>query len=63
VKDHPTIYLQPWCIGCERADGYSGRLWCQDDVWGACDECDQKSVKYVIAPAALSTSKRGGTDD
>ena len=48
--NHPVIWLQPWCEGCERHSAYNeGRLWCQDDVWGKCDECDEKSVKYVLA--------------
>lgn len=47
---HETIWLQPWCDGCEKHAYGEGRLWCQDDVWGKCDECDAMPVKYVIAP-------------
>ena len=47
---HAIIWLQPWCDGCEKHD-YScdGRLWCQTDEWGHCDECGRASVKYVLA--------------
>ena len=44
-----TIWLQPWCEDCEKSS-YSpenGRLWCQDDVWGKCEDCDRKSVRYA----------------
>ena len=45
------IWLQPWCDYCEehyRSD--EGRTWCQDDVWGQCDECDAKAVRYELSP-------------
>lgn len=49
TQRHKTIWLQPWCDGCEKNFyGIEGRMWCQDDVWGKCDECEEKSVKYVI---------------
>jgi len=45
---HKTIWLQPWCDGCEKhASGSEGRLWCQDNVWDACEECGRKAVKYT----------------
>lgn len=48
---HTVIWLQPWCDGCERNDySEAGRLWCQDDPWGHCDECGAPAVKYVLAP-------------
>lgn len=52
MADYKTIWLQPWCDGCEtHAWGASGgRQWCQDDVWEDCSECGAKSVKYIIAP-------------
>ena len=43
--EHRTIWLQPHCV----SDSAEDRLWCQDDVWGACDECGTKSAKYIIA--------------
>jgi len=47
---HEVIWLQPWCDGCEKnAYGSDGRQWCEDDVWSKCDECEQASVKYVLA--------------
>jgi hypothetical protein len=64
-QTHKTIWLQPWCDGCEKAcygsdgsDGSDGRQWCQDNVWDQCEECDNKSVKYVIAtaPQALAAT-------
>jgi hypothetical protein len=50
-RHHETIWLQPWCDGCEThcRGGDEGRQWCQDDVWEKCDECGNKSVRYVIA--------------
>lgn len=47
--EHDVIWLQPWCDHCEWCDqGESGgRQWCQDDVWGKCDDCDRVPVKYV----------------
>jgi predicted nucleic acid-binding Zn ribbon protein len=51
--DHPVIYLQPWCDECERCqERYEGRMWCQDDAWGECPDCDRKAVKYVLAKVA-----------
>jgi hypothetical protein len=44
-KEHRVIYLEPSC--CSEAG--EDRHWCQDDAWGACDECGTKSVKYIIA--------------
>lgn len=45
--EHDVIWLQPWCDGCEKHCGYEGRNWCQDDVWGKCDECGNKSVRFI----------------
>jgi hypothetical protein len=47
-QQHKTIWLQPWCDGCERSS--EDRLWCQDDVWSYCDECGAPAVRYVLAP-------------
>jgi hypothetical protein len=60
--EHKEIWLQPWCAGCKQHSGCEGRQWCQDDVWGKCDECGEKSVRYVLAPAVPSRS-RTRTDD
>ena len=52
MTDPEVIWLQPWCGDCEHNDvSETGRLWCRDDVWGKCDQCDRPSVKYVLAPA------------
>jgi hypothetical protein len=48
---HEVIWLQPWCDGCESANTSDGRLWCPHDVWGQCEECEQKPVRYELAPA------------
>jgi hypothetical protein len=51
--DHATIWLQPWCNGCDKhAFGVdSGRQWCEDEVWDDCEECGAKPVKYSIEAA------------
>lgn len=59
-----TIWLQPWCEGCEK-HCYSGegRMWCEDNVFDACEECGNEPVKYTIAldqpPVAVTQEKRG----
>jgi hypothetical protein len=50
MNEPDEIWLQPWCDDCEKNCGVEGRNWCQDDVWGECDECGRKSVKFVRAP-------------
>lgn len=47
-EQHQVIWLQPWCNDCAIKSG-EDRLWCQDDVWGKCEFCDAKPVKYVLA--------------
>lgn len=61
--EHETIWLQPWCDGCQFhcRGGDDGRQWCQDDVWGKCDECDRPSVRYVLAPPAPAKRFDDGT--
>jgi hypothetical protein len=49
-----TIWLQPWCEGCAKSCASDGRQWCEDEVWGQCEDCDEKPVKYVLA--GLSSS-------
>ena len=44
--EHDVIWLQPWCDKC--AASGEDRLWCQDNVWDACDLCERRSVRYVI---------------
>jgi hypothetical protein len=44
-KEHRMIWLEPQCA----AEAGEDRQWCQDDVWGECDECGTPSVKYIIA--------------
>lgn len=48
TQPHKTIWLQPWCAECDKNSG-DGRQWCEDDIWEQCSECDERSVKYVIA--------------
>lgn len=44
-----TIWLQPWCKGCDKNSyGSDGRQWCEDEVWGECEECGRKPVKYTL---------------
>lgn len=46
---HPrVIWLQPWCEECDRNPG-DGRMWCHDDVWGTCDDCGKKAIRYVMS--------------
>ncbi len=50
MKAPKEIWLQPWCVKCEGSVSYGeGRLWCEDDVWDRCDQCREKSVRYVLA--------------
>lgn len=50
-QDHTTIWLAPWCDGCERNSMHSeGRTWCQNNVYAPCDECGKLPVKYQFAP-------------
>jgi hypothetical protein len=48
---YDVIWLQPWCDDCAKnsygPDG--GRTWCQDNVYGTCEECGREPVKYVLA--------------
>jgi hypothetical protein len=46
-EEHKTIWLEPWCDRCD-ATG-DDRMWCQDNVWEPCDECERRPVKYVLA--------------
>ena len=44
--DYEKIWLQPACNGeCGR-----GREWCQDNVWGYCEECGMPPTLYLRAP-------------
>lgn len=53
--DPKSIWLQPICKGNERlctfddaADTFGdGRMWCEDNIWGCCEECGAEAVKYV----------------
>ena len=42
--EHPVIYLQPACKGCNADEG---RLWCQDDQ-GPCEECGKPWIRYAL---------------
>jgi hypothetical protein len=47
---HPrVIWLQPWCEKCDKLPTDTGRLWCRDDVWGKCEECGRKAIRYVMS--------------
>ena len=54
---HETIWLQPWCDGCDKGayDAESSRQWCRDEVWGPCEECGRKPVSYTITRPEKST--------
>lgn len=45
MTEYRTIWLEPGCVSESNED----RHWAQDDPWGACEDCGQKSVKYIIA--------------
>ncbi|MBT9268053.1 hypothetical protein KKQ10_24565 [Pseudomonas sp. MG-9] len=45
MSELKVIYLGP---ACQEQGQSSGREWCQDDVWDAC-ECGHESVRYVLA--------------
>jgi len=45
--DYKTIWLEPWCLDCERSR--DDLTWCEDDVWGKCAQCGQPPIKYVLA--------------
>lgn len=48
--DHAEIFLAPTCAGCWNAK--EDRLWCQDNVWDACEECGREATRYVLAKNA-----------
>lgn len=50
MDDPKEIWLQPWCDECASEPHGDGRLWCQDDAWGKCEDgCGAPAVKYVLA--------------
>lgn len=59
-QSHETIWLQPWCNGCDKNSwgGHDGRQWCQDNVWTNCDECKRKPVCYIRADSHASLKAR-----
>lgn len=57
-QKHATIWLQPWCDQCESMAG-EGRMWCQDEVWGDCEECGRHPVKYDLAPTTKTDQGAG----
>ena len=46
-KEHKEIWLQPWCVDCSRTG--DDRMWCEDDVWGKCEECGRKPPRFILA--------------
>jgi hypothetical protein len=55
MDEHKEIWLEPQCDECRGHE----RSWCYDNVWGECDECGAKPVKYVIA-ATIDTQADTG---
>lgn len=53
-QEYETIYLQPWCDGCNRSG--EDRTWCRDNVWEDCEECGKKPVRYVLATVSTITA-------
>ena len=51
VPDMEVIYLEPWCVSCERSTNSHPRLWALDDPWGKCADyarlCRAHSIAYV----------------
>lgn len=43
TPDHERIWLEPNCADAEE------RNWCEDDLWGECDECGIKPTQYIRA--------------
>ena len=55
-----TIWLQPWCKGCDKnCWGSDGRQWCKHDVWGKCEECGRKPVKFTLTSGDKQTIGMG----
>ena len=56
---HESIWLQPWCDGCDKQCwGSDGRQWCENDAWSGCEGCERQSVKYVLADSHASLKER-----
>jgi hypothetical protein len=59
MSEHKEIWLSPQCpqnseAECGHpeeifADAVGGRMWCEDEVWGACPKCGAHPARYVIA--------------
>ncbi len=45
-----VIWLEPNCEHRESHGHGTGRLWCEDDVWGKCETCGEEPAKYVLEP-------------
>lgn len=46
MEEHKIIFLEPVCLMKQNPEG---RMWCQDDVWGACEcGCGAKAAKYRL---------------
>jgi len=45
-----VIWLEPSCV-MDCADA-TDRMWCQDDVWGECEDCGTPPQKYIRADIA-----------
>lgn len=54
-----TIWLAPWCAECERkCFDDQGRTWCEDEVYGPCDDCGARPVKYAIVADAFGETSQ-----
>ena len=50
--EEDSIYLQPICHMCEGKGRDSIREFCEDDVWGICDEPDCNCISIRYCPVA-----------
>jgi hypothetical protein len=44
MKNPKVIWLAPACSCCGTID----REWCENDVWGECEECGEPSARYEL---------------
>lgn len=64
TEDPDVIYLEPG-----EGDPYTGRMWCEDDVWSGDEAYEDASTKYIradVADCALAEARElieGRMDD
>ena len=56
-----VIWLEPSCV-MDCADA-TDRMWCQDDVWGECEDCGTPPQKYIRADIAEAAGYKRGVED